>query len=233
MFSPLWNYDPFYNDVLPSPMLRLMGPTSNNNNNLNNPTNLMPYNSNLPHRLRNLNNPNTQHQWLHWNDLMDDPLQLSLQDTENGYELITRSPQGLRKKDIHIEVQDNVLTLQGQREKRKTGRGNEEQYERISFSRSMVLPPDVNLDKINARYDDKQTLHVELPRKAGAGPRAIEIQGLHKLEQKDQPLLGNKQEFESSTKSDKERSSGSQSFDKSSSEPRSQNQQIPISRGTK
>jgi len=230
MFSPLWNYDPFYNDVLPSPMLRLMGPTSNSNTNLNNPTNLMPYNSN---RLRNLNNPNTQHQWLNWNDLMEDPLQLSLQDTDNGYELVTRSPQGLRKKDIHIEVQDNVLTLHGQREKRKTGKGNEEQYEWISFSRSMVLPPDVNLDKITARYDDKQTLHVELPRKAGAGPRAIEIQGLHKLEQKDQPLLGNKQEFESGAKLDKERSSGSQSFDKSSSEPRSQTQQIPISRGTK
>jgi HSP20 family protein len=43
-----------------------------------------------------------------------------------------------------------------------------------SFSRSMVLPAAMDLDKIEAKYD-KGVLTVTCPKKEGVKPKAIEI----------------------------------------------------------
>jgi len=195
----------------------------------------LPSNSNAP-TLQASNLQNDQHQWMNWNTLLHDPLQLSLTHKDNSYELMTRAPAGLRKNDLHVEVRDNVLTISGEREKHKKNKAqNEERSEWVSFSRSVLLPKDIDVQNIAARYDNKQDLIVELPKKPGSGPRRIEIQGSQVFDSKDQQVQsykslqeGGKPMGSDNMQIDKEQESIAGSM-KKESEPRSQTQRVPIS----
>ncbi len=75
-------------------------------------------------------------------------------ENENSYELHVAAP-GLNKEDFNIEVKDNYLTVSGERKftnekKDKNFHAIETQYG--SFSRSFVLPENIDGAKINARY---------------------------------------------------------------------------------
>lgn len=64
---------------------------------------------------------------------------------------------GTRKEDLKITIQDNIITLKG--EKKKTEVKSEKNYyrsERVygSFSRSFTLPVAVNPDNVDARFED-------------------------------------------------------------------------------
>ena len=72
--------------------------------------------------------------------------------------------------DIHLEVEDNVLTLSGER--RFEEEVNEDKYYRIerrygSFQRSVALPQGVDADAIEAHYENG-VLEVTIP-KIGTG----------------------------------------------------------------
>jgi len=242
--------DPFFNDpffstsspLLLTPYPRLMSNTGSQGGNTSTALTGSNSNNNNSMSLQNSNMQNPNHQWLNWNHLFEDPLQLGLNDKGDSYELMTRKPTGLRKKDVHLEIHDNVLTISGEREKhRKNRANNEERSEWVSFSRSLVLPNDVDPSKITAKYDDNQELHVELPKKPGSGRRSIEIQGSAGMDQKDQQRtdktsesgnLGTKQQTESDRMQvDKEQGQGSSGASmRKTSEPRSQTQRVPISK---
>jgi len=238
MFSsfndPFFN-DPFFNSspLLLTPFPRVMGNNNNNSGNQHQQQLTAPNTS-----LQSNNQQNNNHQWLSWNHLFDDPLQLGLNDKGDSYELMTRKPSGLRKKDVHLEIHDNVLTISGEREKhRKNKANNEERTEWVSFSRSLVLPNDIDPSKISAQYDDKQELHVELPKKPGAGRRSIEIQGSSAMDQKDQGLQfeksldsGSKQQSDSDKMQLDKEHQGSGTNMRKTSEPRSQTHRVPISK---
>jgi HSP20 family protein len=77
-------------------------------------------------------------------------------ENETSYELHVAAP-GLNKEDFNIEVKDNYLTVSGERKftnekKDKNFHAIETQYG--SFSRSFVLPENVDGSKINARYNN-------------------------------------------------------------------------------
>lgn len=77
-------------------------------------------------------------------------------ENENSYELHVAAP-GLNKEDFNIEVKDNYLTVSGERKftndkKDKNFHAIETQYG--SFSRSFVLPENIDGAKINARYNN-------------------------------------------------------------------------------
>jgi HSP20 family protein len=64
---------------------------------------------------------------------------------------------GMKKEDIKITLQDNILTIKG--EKKKEEEKKEKNFyrsERIfgSFSRSFTLPVEVNSDKVEAKYEN-------------------------------------------------------------------------------
>src|SRR5215212_9995403 len=87
---------------------------------------------------------------------------------------------GVSPEDVDITLQDNVLTLSGERrEEQEEQRGGYYVKERRSgsFSRSMTLPEGVNEDSIRARYENG-VLEVTI---AGAAavrePRRIQIEG--------------------------------------------------------
>lgn len=84
---------------------------------------------------------------------------------------------GLEPKDVDIRVENNVLTLRGER--RVDNEVKREQYHRVeraygTFSRSFTLPSVVDTEKIKAEYKDG-VLRVTLPTKEEAKPKQISI----------------------------------------------------------
>ena len=84
---------------------------------------------------------------------------------------------GLSEDDVRIEVQNNVLTVSGERkteheEKREGFYRMERSYG--NFSRSLTLPQGVNSDGIQASFD-KGVLEVRIPKPEERKPHRISI----------------------------------------------------------
>ena len=84
---------------------------------------------------------------------------------------------GMERKDITLHLENNVLTLQGERKFEKETK--EENYHRIErsyghFSRSFSIPATVDDEKIRADYKDG-VLKIVLPKKEQAKPKQIKI----------------------------------------------------------
>jgi HSP20 family protein len=84
---------------------------------------------------------------------------------------------GMDPKDINIEVQDNVLTVSGERRFEEEVR--EDKFYRIerrygSFSRSLALPPTADESKVQAKYEDG-VLQITVPKAEIAKPKKITV----------------------------------------------------------
>jgi HSP20 family protein len=84
---------------------------------------------------------------------------------------------GIDEKDIDVRVEDNTLTVHGERkidneEKEENYRRVERQYG--SFTRTFNLPQTVNTETVSATYD-KGVLKITLPKKAEAKPKQIKV----------------------------------------------------------
>ena len=85
---------------------------------------------------------------------------------------------GVDPKDVDVRVENNVLTLRGER--KVDNEVKQENYHRVeraygSFTRSFTLPSVVDLEKIKADYKDG-VLKVTLPKREEAKPKQINIQ---------------------------------------------------------
>ncbi|MBN8653309.1 MAG: Hsp20/alpha crystallin family protein [Cytophagales bacterium] len=86
-------------------------------------------------------------------------------ETANAYEVHLALP-GVNKEDFNIEVNDNFLTISGERKfqnekKEKNYHAIETHYG--SFSRSFTLPENIDASKINAKYNNG-ILEVSIPK---------------------------------------------------------------------
>lgn len=77
-------------------------------------------------------------------------------ENEDSFELHFAAP-GMNKEDFKIELNDNNLTVSGERKfssekKEKNFRSVETKYG--SFSRSFTLPENVDASKVNAKYNN-------------------------------------------------------------------------------
>ena len=84
---------------------------------------------------------------------------------------------GIDEKDIDIRVENNTLTVHGERkieneEKEENYRRVERQYG--SFTRTFTLPQTVDTENVAANYD-KGVLKIALPKKAEAKPKQIKV----------------------------------------------------------
>jgi HSP20 family protein len=84
---------------------------------------------------------------------------------------------GIDEKDIDVRIENNVLTVHGERkfekeEKEENFRRVERQYG--SFTRTFTLPTTVDAEKVSANYD-KGILKIALPKKAEAKPKQIKV----------------------------------------------------------
>ena len=84
---------------------------------------------------------------------------------------------GIDEKDIDVRVENNTLTIHGDRkiekeEKEENFRRVERQYG--SFTRSFTLPSSVDTENVQAHYD-KGVLNIRLAKKAEAKPKQIKV----------------------------------------------------------
>ena len=84
---------------------------------------------------------------------------------------------GVSKDDVKITMEDNVLTIRGEKkEEKETKEGSHHRIERSygAFQRSFALPTTVKTDKIEASFKDG-VLNVELPKSEEAKPKQIDV----------------------------------------------------------
>ena len=84
---------------------------------------------------------------------------------------------GLEQKDLDVSVENNTLTVKGERKFEKEEK--EENFHRIerrygSFFRAFTLPSTVNTEDIHASYN-AGVLKLELAKKPEAQPRQIKV----------------------------------------------------------
>lgn len=84
---------------------------------------------------------------------------------------------GLAKEDVNVSLQDNYLTIKGEKKhETETKEANYYRCERSygSFSRTVELPASVDAKKIDAHFKDG-VLSVKLPKTEEAKPKQIEV----------------------------------------------------------
>jgi HSP20 family protein len=102
---------------------------------------------------------------------------MDIAETDAAYELTAELP-GMRQEDIDIQLDDNVLTLSG--EKKSDHEGGDKNVYRVersygSFQRRFTLPADVEADKAEARFKDG-VLRLTLPKAEVAKSNVRKIQ---------------------------------------------------------
>jgi len=97
-------------------------------------------------------------------------------NTEDSY-IVRADLPGLTKKDISIEVSDNIVTISGDRKNERTKDNSQYRYSELSygsFSKSFTLPEDSIEDKINAKMKDG-VMTIEVPRMEPVKPKVKTI----------------------------------------------------------
>ncbi|NIM59548.1 MAG: Hsp20 family protein [Candidatus Aminicenantes bacterium] len=101
---------------------------------------------------------------------------VDIYEKENALVLATEVP-GLDENDIEIKIEDNTLTLIGERKFEKETK--EENYHRIersygSFHRSFTLPRYIDEDKIKAEYENG-VLKIMMPKKSELKAKKVKV----------------------------------------------------------
>jgi HSP20 family protein len=105
-----------------------------------------------------------------WSPLVD------ITEDEKEY-LIKAELPDMKKEDVRLTVENEVLAISGERTFEKEEKGKK--YHRIeraygSFVRSFTLPEDADESRVSADFKDGM-LQVHLPKSEKAKPKAIEI----------------------------------------------------------
>ena len=101
---------------------------------------------------------------------------VDIYENENEVVLAAEIP-GVDEQDVEIKVEDNNLTLRGERKFEKETK--EENYHRIersygSFARRFALPNSIDAEKVAAEYKDG-LLTLTLPKREETKPKTIKI----------------------------------------------------------
>jgi HSP20 family protein len=97
-------------------------------------------------------------------------------DTKDSIVLKAELP-GMKAEDIDIEIDDNVLTIKGERRfKEQVEEGRYYRLERSygHFSRSLTLPQGVRGEQVQAQFD-QGVLEVRVPKAEEVKPRKIAV----------------------------------------------------------
>jgi len=101
---------------------------------------------------------------------------VDVREDKDNYIIEAELP-GMSKDQIHLELENNVLSIKGERNfERKEEGENYHLMERSygSFYRSFSLPKNVDGEQIGAEYKDG-VLRVTLPKKEEVKPKKVEI----------------------------------------------------------
>jgi len=83
---------------------------------------------------------------------------------------------GIDSKSLDISIQQNLLTIAGERKISTKEDADYYRKERFdgAFRRALTLPDDIDPDRVDARYKDG-VLHITIHRREAVKPRQIEI----------------------------------------------------------
>jgi len=101
---------------------------------------------------------------------------MDLVETKDDFVLRADLP-GISEKDVNIELEDNVLTISGER--KAEHEEHKEGYYRVerssgAFSRSLTLPEGVDPAAVRAQFD-RGVLEVRIPKPEARKPRKVAI----------------------------------------------------------
>jgi HSP20 family protein len=111
-------------------------------------------------------NPSTR-RWIPAMDLVE----------TSGYYVLRADLPGISEADLNIDLEDNVLTISGER--RAVREEDEAGYYRVerafgTFSRSLTLPDGVDPDSVHADFD-RGVLEIRIPKPEQRKPRKVAI----------------------------------------------------------
>jgi len=100
-----------------------------------------------------------------------------LSETDEAFRIRLDVP-GMKKEDITVNLQNNTLTVSGERSSERTEEG--EEYVRVerafgNFHRTFTLPDAVDQENVEASYEDG-VLTINVPKTDTSTRRQIEIQ---------------------------------------------------------
>jgi len=104
----------------------------------------------------------------------------SVDITEDGGNLVVRAEvPGVKKKDLNVTISERMLTIKGHshsesERKLEDGDGHQREIRRGAFSRTLLLPSDVDAGKATATCRDG-VLELVLPKRAGARETTVTL----------------------------------------------------------
>lgn len=113
-------------------------------------------------------------------DWMDDNTegQLSVDVYATDDEIVVKSTiAGVKPEDVDVSINNDMLTIRGQRQKEEEEEGRDYYYQECywgSFSRSIILPVEVDADKVSASLKNG-ILTVRIPLSAKAKNVSVQI----------------------------------------------------------
>ncbi len=113
-----------------------------------------------------------------WNREQDGSLACNIREKKDKYIVEAEIP-GMDPADIEIEVDNNMLTIKGEKKQQIETEDNDTEMRIIehsygSFQRSFALPDNVNTDKISADHKNG-ILYLHIPKTKDSNKRRIEI----------------------------------------------------------
>src|SRR5690606_7550388 len=94
---------------------------------------------------------------------------VNISEAKDSY-LVSLAVPGMKKDDFKVDVEGIMLTISSEKSETKEASAEKctrKEYNYSSFSRSFTIPDDVEIEKIDARYQDG-VLKLTLPRKEEA-----------------------------------------------------------------
>ena len=103
---------------------------------------------------------------------------MDVAETDQAFEVKMDLP-GVKADDVDIQIDNNTLTVKGQRSEETEEKDEDKQFHRVerysgSFSRSVLLPSSINEDETVAEFKDG-VLNIIIPKTEEAKPRKIRI----------------------------------------------------------
>jgi HSP20 family protein len=97
-------------------------------------------------------------------------------EDENAFLIKVDLPE-VSREDVKVNLEENLLSISGER--RFENEDRRDNYHRVErsygqFYRSFTLPPNVNVEAIDAQYKDG-VLRLTLPKKEEAKPRQVDV----------------------------------------------------------
>jgi len=107
--------------------------------------------------------------------------QLAIDVYQNANDVVVKAPiAGVKAEDIEISINDDVVTVKGQRRQEKEVKNDDYYVQECywgAFSRSVILPVAVNVDKSNAKLKDG-ILTVTLPKAKSSRSKKLKVRNI-------------------------------------------------------